>query len=77
MPFFAKQIRNNISYIISRNLQNAVNSIYKDMQYNKTSKSTVLFSPAAASFDQFDNFEDRGALFKNLITKKFKGKLNV
>ena len=75
--FFTKQIRNNISYIISHNLHNAVNSIYKDMQYNKTSKSTVLFSPAAASFDQFDNFEDRGVLFKNLITKKFKGKLNV
>ena len=30
-------------------------------------KSVVLFSPACASFDQFDNFEDRGDVFRALV----------
>ena len=41
------------------------------------SKNTILLSPAAASFDQFNNFESRGFYFKNLIAKKFKQRLNV
>ena len=34
-------------------------------------KNTILLSPAAASFDQFSNFENRGMYFKNLIKKRF------
>ena len=70
--FFTKQIRNNIPYTISKSLHNAVNNIYKDLKLNKNIKNTILLSPAAASFDQFSNFEKRGIYFKNLITKKFK-----
>ena len=33
---------------------------------------SIIFSPAAASFDQFNNFEDRGKYFNYLI-----GKLNI
>ena len=29
----------------------------------------VLFSPAASSFDQFKNFEERGAIFDTLVTR--------
>ena len=36
------------------------------------SKKTILLSPAAASFDQYKNFENRGIQFKKLIMKKFK-----
>ena len=30
---------------------------------------TILFSPSAASFDSFKNFEDRGLYFNKLIKK--------
>ena len=72
ISFFKKQIGNNIPYIVSKNIQNAVNNIYEDSKLNENSKKTILLSPAAASFDQFSNFENRGTYFKNLIIKKFK-----
>ena len=75
--FFKKQIRNDIPYTISKNIRNAVNNIYKDLKLRGNSKRTILLSPAAASFDQFNNFENRGTYFKNLIIKKFKKRLNV
>ena len=75
--FFKKQIRNDIPYTISKNIRNAINNIYKDLELSGNSKRTILLSPAAASFDQFNNFENRGIYFKNLIIKKFKQKLNV
>jgi UDP-N-acetylmuramoylalanine--D-glutamate ligase len=31
--------------------------------------STILFSPACASFDMFDNFADRGRQFKKTVTE--------
>jgi len=71
VPFFRKIINKNIPYAVSENLSNAVNSIYSDIKLNKNSNITILFSPAAASFDQFNNFEDRGNYFKKLISKKF------
>ena len=58
-------------------MRNAVNNIYKDIKPKKNLKKTILLSPAAASFDQFSDFENRGNYFKNLITKKFKQKINV
>ncbi len=75
--FFKKQIKKNFPFSVSNNMQNAVNNIYKDLKSNKNSKQTILLSPAAASFDQFDNFENRGNYFKKLIIKKFKKRSNV
>ena len=75
--FFRKKIRNDITYTISKNIRNAVDNICKDLKWSENSKSTILLSPAAASFDQFNNFENRGNYFKNLIIKKFKQRLNV
>jgi len=77
ISYFIKQIGKNIPFTVSKNMRNAVNNIYKDSRSSKNLKKTILLSPAAASFDQFSNFENRGNYFKNLIIKKFKKGLNV
>ena len=70
--FFKKKLQNKIPYKLSYNLKNAVENLCKEIKNKNNWNSTILFSPAAASFDQFENFEDRGKQFKNLIKKKSK-----
>jgi len=71
--FFKNQLRKKINFVVVNNLRNAVLKVIKDLkQINSINnltknKYTILFSPAAASFDQFANFEDRGKKFKELI----------
>ena len=74
--FFIKKIKKNLSYKKSYNIKNAINDILIDIKKNKDTKFTILLSPAAASYDQFQNFEERGNYFKNIIISKLK-KLNV
>ena len=73
ISFFRKKLKNNIPFQVSNNVKSAVEDIYNDLKYSKNEKNTIIFSPAAASFDQFDNFEKRGFHFKKLIKKKFNG----
>ena len=77
ISFFKKQIKGDIAYTISNNIKKAIEDIYKDLKLSQNIKNTILLSPAAASFDQFINFEKRGSHFRNLVTKKFKKGLNV
>ena len=72
--FFKNQIKNFLPYNISKTINNAVHDIYKDIDFNKKQKVTILLSPAAASYDQFSNFVKRGNYFKNLMLKKIKKK---
>ncbi len=68
--FFEKELTNKIPKISTCfNLKNAVNEVFDDLRGEKS--GTILLSPAAASFDQFKNFEDRGEKFKNLVSKIF------
>ncbi len=64
--FFKMQIKGKFSYSITKNLKNSILRIFKDSKHQKQTKKTILFSPAAASFDQFNNFETRGKVFKRL-----------
>ena len=75
--FFCKQIKNKAPYKISYNLKNAIHDIQNDLKNNIYKKCTILLSPAAASFDQFSNFENRGLYFKNLVRAAFKKNFNV
>ena len=65
---FFKLLKNKFKVSISKDLKNILKLISKFK--NKKKKITVLFSPSAASFDQFKNFEDRGRQF-NTLTKKY------
>jgi UDP-N-acetylmuramoylalanine--D-glutamate ligase len=64
--FFKKQIKNKINFSITNNLKKTMIEILKDINSTNTKYNTILFSPAAASYDQFLNFEKRGDEFKKL-----------
>ena len=64
--FFKKQIKGKLNFKITKNLKNSLLQIFKDIKLSKNVENFILLSPAAASFDQFKNFETRGLKFKSL-----------
>ena len=72
--FFINQFNNKINYKKCINLPNAFSKVIKDIKIFKKKYSTykiptLLFSPAAASFDAYKDFEERGNHFKKLFNK--------
>jgi UDP-N-acetylmuramoylalanine--D-glutamate ligase len=68
--FFIKELKNIVKYESFKNLKTLIKKIYLDLKKTKNKQhQTILFSPAAASFDNFKNFEERGLYFNNLIKK--------
>ena len=72
--FFKNKINKKLNYSITKNLKNSIIQILKDSRFQEQEKKYILLSPAAASFDQFINFENRGDEFKK-ICKKYANKL--
>ena len=73
--FFVKQFKNKLSFYCFKDLKEAIKKILDDVKNSNNSNlhKTILFSPSAASFDSFNNFEERGEYF-NFLLKKYKVK---
>ena len=72
--FFNRQLKNKIKVESFKNLKDALGNIFKLLDKEKSIDKTILFSPSAASFDGFRNFEDRGLYFDKLVKKYLNGK---
>ena len=71
--FFNKKLKGKINFKNFRNLNDALKRILIIIKKEKFKDKTILFSPCAASFDSFKNFEDRGLYFNKLINKNLNG----
>ena len=65
---FINKLKKVIKFESFINMKLSIKKIFLDIKNVKNQKhKIVLFSPAAASFDNFKNFEERGRYFNNLI----------
>ena len=65
---FAESLKQaNVPYEICTDLETAVNQALLEALKVKEGEGAILLSPAAASFDQYPNFEVRGAAFSSLV----------
>ena len=72
--FFNKQLRSKVKFKNYKNLQDAVKNVFSIIKKKRSVKYTILFSPCAASFDRFKNFEERGLYFNRLVKRFMYGK---
>ena len=72
--FFNRQLSNKIKCKYFKNLEQAFKKVLQTIKKQKTNNKTILFSPSAASFDSFKNFEERGLYFNKLIKKYLNAK---
>ena len=73
--FFVKKLKGKIVYRNFKNLKDALKQILLIIKKEKFIFKTILFSPCAASFDEFKNFEDRGSYFNKLV-KQYKNEIH-
>ena len=71
--FFIKKLKGKIKFQSFYNLDTAIKKIFSLIKKDKLNDKTILFSPCAASFDSFKNFEDRGLYFNKSIKRYLNG----
>ncbi|MEO5336959.1 MAG: UDP-N-acetylmuramoyl-L-alanine--D-glutamate ligase [Magnetospirillum sp. WYHS-4] len=64
---FARFLDGQVSAVRCGTLERAVAEAHAAAQKDGLDGAVVLLSPACASFDQFKNFEERGAAFRRLV----------
>ena len=69
--FFEKKFKRKINFTKQKTIKDSLLKIIHDINFSGKDNNLILFSPSAASFDTFKNFEDRGKYF-NKIFKKLK-----
>ncbi len=68
--FFTNKLKKLMKYESFLDLKSLIKKISLEIKTDKsTIHKTILFSPSAASFDNFKNFEKRGVYFNQLIKK--------
>ena len=67
--FFNRKLENKIIYENFKSLKDALKHILIIIKKERFINKTILFSPSAASFDDFRNFEDRGLYFNKLVKR--------
>ena len=67
-PIFAVALNGHAPATQCGTMDKAVAQAFKDARAARDPDAVVLLSPACASFDQFKDFEERGAHFKTLVT---------
>ena len=67
--YFNSQLKGKVYIENFDNLKDAFLKVLQITKKEKFTKKTILFSPSAASFDNFKNFEDRGFYFNKLVKK--------
>src|SRR5215468_1247196 len=65
---FSEALGKSVPHEISETLDVAVVNAARDAEASGLADPVVLLSPACASFDQYRNFEIRGAAFRDLVT---------
>jgi UDP-N-acetylmuramoylalanine--D-glutamate ligase len=64
---FATTLDGKVSYVMAGTLDRAVEEAARDAAASGLDRPVVLLSPACASYDQYENFEVRGAVFRKLV----------
>lgn len=64
---FAATLDGHVAFEFCDTLDIAVAAAARDAAASTTREPVVLLSPACASYDQFKNFEERGAAFRRLV----------
>ncbi len=75
--FFNKELKGKIRFRNFNNLKKALQKVFALVKKKNLIQQTIVFSPCAASFDGFKNFEDRGFYFNKLIKKYLNGKQKI